>query len=155
MRISQSIMRHAVKHLMIFGTLAAMLWAQVFGLQHHLFVCLCTNEPVQTAVDHCHDSTGDQHQALASDHHQDHDCDQQEGEPQPHTPLKEDLKARSQIFAQVTPQAPELVMLFDLPEPLVPKNLSSLTLFAGWTSFDTEHSPPLALQVHQSVVFLI
>lgn len=148
-------MSRAAKHLMICCTLLAMLWAQVFGLQHHLFVCLCTDEPVETSIDHCHDSSGDHHQELASDHHEDHDCDQQDGESHHHTPLKEDLKARSQIFAQVSPHAPDLVMLFVLPAPLVPKMWSSLNCFAGRESLDKEHSPPLSLQVHQSVVFLI
>ncbi len=140
---------------MICGTLLAMLWAQVFGLQHHLFICLCTNEPVETASDHCHDFSGDHHQELASEHHEDHDCDQQEGERHHHTPLKEDLKALSQFFAQITPQAPDLLMLFDLPEPLVPKMWSSLAGFGERELLSKEHSPPLSLQVHQSVVFLI
>lgn len=155
MRISESTMRSATKHLMICCTLLAMLWAQVFGLQHHLFVCLCSDEPVETAVDHCHDSCAQQHQALAADHHQDHTCDQNEGNTQHHSRLKEDLKARSEVSLAVSPHTPVLVILFTLPDPLLSNHLSVSSSMAGKEPCDIEHSPPLSLQVHQSVVFLI
>lgn len=132
-----------------------MLWAQVFGLQHPLFICLCSVDPVETSADHCHDSSVNQHQELAADHHEDHDCDQQQGESQHHAPLKEDLKARSQMLVQATLDVPVLVILFVLPDPLVSKLLSTITSVAGREPFDIEHSPPLSIQVHQSVVFLI
>jgi len=148
-------MNRATKHLMICCTLLAMLWAQVFGLQHHLFLCLCSDEPVETLVDHCHDASTNHHQALAADHHEDHDCDQNQGETQHHTPLKEDLKANWQLSAPISPHAPVLVMLFTLPDPFVPKLLSNITGIIGRTPCDIQHSPPLSLQVHQSVVFLI
>lgn len=148
-------MSRTAKHLMICCTLLAMLWAQVFGLQHHLFICLCSNEPVETAVDHCHDSSVNHHQEVAENHHEDHDCDQQKGETQHHAPLKEDLKANWQMSVQVSPHAPVLVMLFVLPDPVVPQLLSFVTSVAGREPVDIEHSPPLSLQVHQSIVFLI
>ena len=149
-------MRSVTKHLMICGTLLAMLWAQVFGLQHHLFVCLCSDEPVVTIVDHCHDTCEQlHHQALAADHHQSHNCDQEQGESQHHTPLKEDLKARSEANLPISPHTPVLVILFTLPDPIILDHLSIISSMAGREPCDIGNSPPLALQVHQSVVFLI
>ncbi len=148
-------MCHITKHLMIFCTLLAMLWAQVFGLQFQDYVCACSDEPIVTTIDHCHDSPSTHHQAVTEDHHEDHDCDQQQGETQQHAPLKKDLKARTQLFTQVSLETPVFAILFVLPTPLVLNPLSTSAQVAGSDAYPIQHSLPLSLRVHQSVVFLI
>lgn len=138
---------------LLFLAFVAVAWAQVVGLNHH-YVCLCTGEPMEVIADHCHDH-GAQVVSDFDDSHQHHEGHE---DSVPHTPLKKELKGQKHTATSPTVQAPEPVMLFDLPEFARP--VLSLS-----NAHDGENLSPLpqdspggfstALLVKESMVLLI
>ncbi|HSJ02149.1 MAG TPA: hypothetical protein VK956_06820 [Verrucomicrobium sp.] len=146
--------KSATNFCILFLALVAVAWAQVAGLNHH-YVCVCTGEPLEVSSDHCHAHGS----ALLTDA-DDHSHAEHEGhhDSQPHSPLKKELKAQKHTFSSPNIQAPDPVMLFDLPDFARPV----LELTAAHDADRSvpppgvsEGSPPTSLQVKECVVLLV